>query len=324
MKVNISRLMFPFYESHPLKFLSKFRWFLNKHKHRFLWLLNLLKSRFTIIEGFGSSPGDTIITSIVIHTIKQKYPRLRINFISAYPELVCFDPQIETLNQQETILSIRSWYLDHKTEKISNQNILESVFNSLNIKNYKYKSYYYLTGKEDGWARNKLLNLRRPIIAINTKSKESVKNWPKENWLELIKRLKHQVSLIQLGDHTEEEFGDVLKYAGKLTMRESCAILGQTNLFIGPDSFLMHVANGLKVPGVIIFGGSRLPECLGYEDNVNISSRPDCSPCWIHEADGDICQNKMKCMHEISVNFVYEKVKQSLDKKNQLILHSLL
>ena len=63
-------------------------------------------------------------------------------------------------------------------------------------------------------------------------------------------------SIIQLGDHKEPILKNVTRFAGKHTMRESAALLSQANFFIGPDSLLMHVANGLKIKSIVIFGGS--------------------------------------------------------------------
>ena len=44
------------------------------------------------------------------------------------------------------------------------------------------------------------------------------------------------------------ELVGVKRFAGKLTMRESAAILAQADLHIGPDSLLMHMANGVDDP----------------------------------------------------------------------------
>ena len=96
------------------------------------------------------------------------------------------------------------------------------------------------------------------------------KNWPTYNWEKVIDSLRKDYHIIQLGDKTETNYKFTKRYAGTLTMRESAALLSQCRLFVGPDSLLMHVINGLNVPSVIIFGGSRPIECFGYSENVNI------------------------------------------------------
>ena len=82
------------------------------------------------------------------------------------------------------------------------------------------------------------------MIAICTRSKESVKNWPIDHWVDLINSISRNFSVIQLGDDKEPQFS-VFRFAGKHTMRESAALLSQAIFFIGPDSLLMHIANGL-------------------------------------------------------------------------------
>ena len=61
----------------------------------------------------------------------------------------------------------------------------------------------------------------------------------------------------------------------KHTMRESASLLSRANFFIGPDSLLMHVANGLDVKSIVIFGGSRPTDCFGYEQNINLATAPE-------------------------------------------------
>ena len=151
-------------------------------------------------------------------------------------------------------------------------------------------------------------------MAICTKSKEPVKNWSERNWLELIQKLKTKFSIIHLGDDKEPTFKDNHRYAGKLSMRESrIAILSHASYFIGPDSLLMHVANGLNIPSVIIFGGSRPAKCFGYDDNINLISAPECSPCWIHDGY-DACNYSLKCLNQISVTTVLQSVDSLLKK----------
>ncbi len=82
-------------------------------------------------------------------------------------------------------------------------------------------------------------------------------------------------------------------------MRESAAILSKALYFIGPNSLLMHIANGLNIPSTIIFGGSRPVDCFGYSDNVNLSSSPECSPCRIH-IGYEACTHNIKCMDTIT------------------------
>jgi len=309
-KNELTRLLYPFHRSYPHKLWSKFRWFRNSRLPCLLPLLNRKSKWLTVIDRLGA-PGDALITANVIRCIKENYPNLRINFITPHPDLIRLDPQIDTINQPETFYSFDSTYWELIVRKEKSQNIIEHNMFRLGIDKYDYKAAYYLSEEEKDWAKQETKQFEKPILAICTKSKEPVKNWPETNWSELIQNLKDNFSIIQLGDEKEPIFEGVNRYAGKLSMRESAAILSKANLFIGPDSLLMHVANGLNIPSVIIFGGSRPVDCFGYDGNVNLFSRTNCSPCWIHEGY-ESCNEDMKCMKDISLDMVFKNTLQML------------
>lgn len=261
-----------------------------------------------MIDRLGA-PGDAIITANVIRCIKEQYPELKINCITPHPELIKFDPNINSINQPETFYSFDSTYWELIVRKEKSQNIIQHNMRRLGIGKYKYKAAFYLSKKEKDWAKQEIIQFKKPILAFCTKSKEPVKNWSERNWIELLQKLKSKFSMIQLGNHSEPTYGISHRYAGKLSMRESAAILSKANYFIGPDSLLMHIANGLDIPSTIIFGGSRPVDCFGYSENVNLSSSPQCSPCWIHEGYEE-CANDFKCMNSISSTEVID----SMDK----------
>ena len=311
-KNELQPLLFPFHRSYPLKLWSKFRWFQNSRLQSLLPPLNKKRNWLTVIDRLGA-PGDALITANVIRCIKENYPNLKINCITPHPELIRLDPHIDTINQPETFYSFDSSYWELIVRKEKRQNIIEHNMLKLGIDKYNFQAAYYLSEKEKNWAKQETKKFEKPILAICTKSKEPVKNWPASNWSELIHNFKANFSIIQLGDEREPTFEGIHQYAGKLSMRESAAILSKANLFIGPDSLLMHIANGLNIPSVIIFGGSRPVGCFGYDGNVNLFSRTNCSPCWIHKGY-DSCNEDMKCMKDISLDMVFKNTLQILSK----------
>ena len=143
-------------------------------------------------------------------------------------------------------------------------------------------------------------------------SREPSKTWILEYWKMVIALLSERFTLVQLGDATEPPFEGVISFAGKLSLRESMAVLSLAKLHIGPDSFLMHAANGLDVPAVIIFGGSRTDRNAGYALNENIYEKTDCGPCYLHVSKGKFCRHNMKCMERITPDMVLRAVRRLL------------
>ena len=305
-KNELKLLLHPFYRTYPLKLWSKYRWFQNSRRGSKLPTLNKRKKWLTVIDRLGA-PGDAIITANVIRCIKENYPDLKINCITPHPELIRLDPSIESINQPETFYSFDSTYWELIVRKEKHQNIIEHNMLRLGLDKYDYKATFYLSKVEKDWAKQETTQFEKPILAICTKSKEPVKNWSEANWSELIQNLKANFSIIQLGDDKEPIFDGVHRFAGKLSMRESAAILSKANYFIGPDSLLMHIANGLDIPSTIIFGGSRPAGCFGYSVNINLSSTPQCSPCWIHDGYEE-CSHDLLCMSSISVTKVLSAI----------------
>ena len=312
-KNELKPLLYPFYHLYPLKFLSKYRWFRNSRLPSFLPSLNQRKKWLTVVDRLGA-PGDALITANVIRCIKERYPKLKINCITPHPKLIRLDPDIDTINQPETFYSFDSTYWELIVRKEKSQNIIEHNMLRLGIDKYEYKAAFYLNEEEKEWAKQEIIEFEKPILAICTKSKEPVKNWPEANWAGLIQNLKHKFCIIQLGDDNEPSFEGVHRSAGKLSMRESAAILTRASHFIGPDSLLMHIANGLNIPSTIIFGGSRPVGCFGYSDNINLGTIPDCSPCWVHEGYEE-CQHDLKCLTQISFLQVLESINHAFTKK---------
>ena len=296
-KTELQSLLYPFHQSYPHKLWSKYRWFRNSLLRSQLPFQNKGKKWITVVDRLGA-PGDALITANVIRCIKEKYPELRINCITPHPELIRLDPNIDSFNQPETFYSFDSTYWELIVRKEKSQNIIEHNMNRLGIDKYDYKAAYYLSEEEKEWAKQETSEFNKPILAICTKSKERVKNWSQENWLELIENFESKFFIVQLGDDREPNFEGTHRYAGKLSMRESAAILSKASYFIGPDSLLMHIANGLDIPSTIIFGGSRPVGCFGYSENLNLKSAPECSPCWIHEGY-ESCVYNVMCMNSI-------------------------
>lgn len=304
-------LLYPFHKIYPLKFWSKYRWKKNSKLSSIIGTLHKKRKWITVVDRLGA-PGDALITANVIRCIKSEYSDLKINCITPHPDLIRLDPMIDSLNGKETFYSFDSTYWELIVVKERKENIIFHNLKRLGIISFEYRSQFHLSAEEKLWAKNLLKGNTKPLISICTKSKEPVKNWPIDYWSELIKSLTSKFTIIHLGDEKEPIFKNVIRYAGLHTMRESAALLSISKLFIGPDSLLMHIANGLKIKSIIIFGGSRPVECFGYEENINLSYSPVCSPCWIHESH-ETCSFDLECMRAISVQQISSNVLKILE-----------
>jgi ADP-heptose:LPS heptosyltransferase len=305
-KQELKPLLYPFNNSYPKKLWSKYRWWKNSNLKKVLPYLNDNAKWLTVIDRLGA-PGDALISANVIRGIKEKFRKLKINLITPNPELVELDPNINLLNGKESFYTFDSSYWELIVRKETKENIISHNLKKLEIESCDYKAMFYLSDREKNWAEYILKDFPKPVLAICTQSKEVVKNWPLEYWTKLVQNLVSKFTLIQMGDDKEPLIEGLTRFAGKYSMRESAALMSKMNLFVGPDSLLMHIANGLDIPSLIIFGGSRPVDCFGYSENINFDSRPDCGPCWIHSGY-ESCERGVECMKLITVDRVQQSI----------------
>jgi ADP-heptose:LPS heptosyltransferase len=258
----------------------------------------------------------------VCRIIKRNHPGLRINLITKWPDLPQGDPALDLINGPEGVFTLRFWYLETVVRKERYQNVLSETLAKLGITNYEYDAKVYLTVDEKSDAKKRLTAATtsgRPLLAICSRSKERVKDWPLAYWEILISRVRARFELIHLGDDREPAFEGVQRFAGTLSMRDSMAVLSHCDAFVGPDSFLMHAAKGVDVPSVIIFGGARPSACLGYEGNINLYVPMPCGPCWLHDSRGDVCPDEIACMDRIRVEDVEAAISDVLAQRTRSV-----
>jgi ADP-heptose:LPS heptosyltransferase len=185
-------------------------------------------------------------------------------------------------------------------------NVLQETFARLGMTRgaHEYRARVYLTPEERAHGRALIGESRRPVLTFHTRTNEPVKDWPIERWREALAALGRSFHLVHLGDAREPMIEGVQRLAGRLTLRESMSVLAHARVHAGADSFLMHAANGLDIPSVIVFGGSRTPANVGYAANVNLFATMPCGPCWIHGVNGERCDRALACMDAITPDAV--------------------
>ena len=269
--------------------------------HITLSLLNLFGGTINIIDKFGGL-GDTLLAAMVCKNIKKKYPKIKLNCKTTHPDLLKNNPYIDSINKTKRFRpKLYVEYNEVLIKKNPHLNMISSCLNKIGIKNIEYKADIFLSKEEKEFAKEKLKEMKRPIITINVKGGAPTKDWPDKNWQKLVNLLVKKYDIIQLGSNTEPNLKNINRFAG-FPIRESIAIQAHAKLHIGCESFFMHAANAVNVLSVIILGGRSTPDNTCYQENKNIYIKTDCSPCWLNTP----CPNNMKCMKPITPEIVYQ------------------
>lgn len=158
----------------------------------------------------------------------------------------------------------------------------------------------------------------RPFIALSVGAKVSAKDWGQDRWQELLDQLRQSIpdhALVFIGSADEADRCNQLltrwptgghNLCGRLSPRQSAAVLERAALFIGHDSGPMHLASSVGIPVVSIFAARDKPGVwfpYGNEANVFYKLVP-CHGCRL-----SVCTEHEKvCIRSISPNDIAERV----------------
>jgi ADP-heptose:LPS heptosyltransferase len=148
----------------------------------------------------------------------------------------------------------------------------------------------------------------------------NVREWPISKWETLAKILTQQLGLqiIQVGAEFVSSSGGrptpritgCHDWIGKISIEETAALLSRAKVFIGIDSGIMHLAGGVGVPCVGIFGSTLSEMRLPRETiAIGLNSSVPCRGCH-HAPEGPLhwqtgCPNDIQCMAQLDVDEVY-------------------
>ncbi|HEY5037975.1 MAG TPA: glycosyltransferase family 9 protein [bacterium] len=170
------------------------------------------------------------------------------------------------------------------------------------------------------------------VVGLGPGAKWFTKRWQAERYADLASRLveDYRCRLFWFGSPDEAPLVKAIQarmrgtplergisLAGEYSLEQSIALLGRSDLFIGNDSGLTHLASGRGCRVVVLYG-STTPS-LGFEPwgphSVVEVSGLDCRPCDVHGRDS--CPlGHFKCMEELTVDLVEGAVKRSLRRNH--------
>ncbi len=137
------------------------------------------------------------------------------------------------------------------------------------------------------------------------------KEWGADRFAELARLLSKDFSLVQLGSRHDPLLPEVaLDLRGRTSLREAAAVQSVSLLFIGLEGFLTHLARAIDCPAVVIHGGRAPAGVFDYVANINLYSRPPCSPCGLRTE----CPQDLACMAAISAPAVAKAVQEMITR----------
>ena len=161
----------------------------------------------------------------------------------------------------------------------------------------------------------------QPRIALCADFVDPLRHWPIERWRTVAKVLQdagaHVVSIGQ-----QPGLGIGLDLCGKLTMRETAALLTRCDLFVGNNSGPFHYAQAAGVPCVTLFSLAT-PQRFVHPGATVHAVRAEGLPCLecmsrcftSMQQSGCIASPRGRCMTDIAIEPVLEAIDRALQQK---------
>lgn len=129
--------------------------------------------------------------------------------------------------------------------------------------------------------------------ALQVGASAACRVYPGNKWQEVIKTLLDRGwEVFLLGKRGEVKGDEPVEGLFNLTdmdtsFRHSCAVINSSDVFIGNDSALLHVAGALKIPAVGLYGPFLGSLRTAYaETTIAIQGAGPCAPCFHHANPG--------------------------------------
>jgi lipopolysaccharide heptosyltransferase II len=183
----------------------------------------------------------------------------------------------------------------------------------------------------EGKLRSEAGSGKGPLVGLFPGAGWIHKQWPPERFAELADRLAERgVRAVVLGGPRDVDACRRVRdrmssrpvvLAGIARLRETIALIDRMALFISNDTGPMHIAAGLGIPTIGVFGPGDIAKYRPWGPHTRVvSARLPCSPCPQEE---DTCllhgREKAECMKGIPVEEVYAAASCMLDRRPSAI-----
>ena len=224
--------------------------------------------------------------------------------------------------------------LTHRAVPRTSRNERENYLDLLRVLGMEAEyegSYYFVSENENSIGCNfiETLDLQEgeKLIAVapgggkNVKLEMPNKRWPKEYYMELIKRLSAEIpcKIVLFGSSDERELIKDIRHqlpqcygATDLNLGEVASIFKNCSLFIGNDSGPLHIASAMSTPTLSFYGPTNPKDWAPPgQTNTTLYKGVECSPCYDNGKFPE-CSH-LDCLYSISVEEAWGEVKRSLE-----------
>lgn len=209
--------------------------------------------------------GDVMLAAATAPALKQKYPGCRIFFRTSCPEVLNGNPYIDQLvvDNQVSERHVQVFYnFDLAYEYRPYTNILRAFAEAVGVSVEKCKP----TLKTE----RPLLNFPERYVVLHPgRTGWAGRDWKPQSFIEIANKLRARgLPVVLVGRDTSHPVPCDMDCRHRTNLEQLAWVIQQAKLFVGVDSFPMHIAQAFDVPGVCFFGSVR-PELRLFSNKIH-------------------------------------------------------
>ncbi len=203
--------------------------------------------------------GDVLLTTPVLRALKNKYPNCHIYYETMYPELLWRNPLVVRVNDGP-ISSDHDCRMEYCNFELSYERYPGTHIIDLFAKGAGFrpgavvkKLEMYPDTIHHRFADQNVTE--KTVIVAPGPGRWIGRNWSEANWQTVCRHvMSKNRRVVLVGSETNYQLPNTVDLRGRTSYHQLAACIKKSCLFVGIDSFPMHVAGAMETPRVVLFG----------------------------------------------------------------------
>lgn len=269
--------------------------------------------------------GDVLLCTPILKRVREFNPHAIIYFETDHPEILRGNPHMNQAGPLMPKIEPMVYELGLNFEKMSGWHIIDALAVGAGFKPGEVKRTLEMFPEkaDEYWARMKVNSNNYVVLAPGPGLWEG-RNWKETNWQVIAKKLLERGLQVCLVGTQERAYRLPCTFdmRGRTDFHQLAAIIKRAKLFVGIDSFPIHVAGAMGTPRIGLFGVTR-PDLILCDSPHTYGLQSDAT----HEMTGarhhikTMMQIEQRVRHKnpmdtISIGAVIDKITEVLCKIN--------
>jgi ADP-heptose:LPS heptosyltransferase len=200
--------------------------------------------------------GDVLLTTPILRALKRQHPGCRIFYKTDFPEILARNPNVAGVNvlpEEET--GIEKCDFEYGDRPNPNEHIIDRFSRIAGFRAREVTRQLELFPDHTHFDFAHACMPGRGVVIAAGPGLWTGRNWSESRWQKVCRYLMERgCHPVLVGSERDYRLACKVDLRGRTSYHEMAACISRADLFIGIDSFPLHVAGAMNVPRIALFG----------------------------------------------------------------------